>query len=122
MILKAINYGNKDGKYYIILECHNKSFSISINRAVVLKHQFSFSLNEIKNDLNIYDDIEIDEILPIFGFASIDSPAYFYISIKIRKIESPFTISYFDIIDSKIVPSIEFDTKPYEEINNVRIS
>lgn len=122
MILKAINYGNKDGKYYIILEFPNKSFSISINRDIVLEHQFSFSLDEVKKEIGWKSDIEIDEVIPMFGFAKSERPAYFYVSIKIRELKTPFIISYLDIINTKIIPNIEFGTKSYEEIRDVRIS
>lgn len=122
MILKAIDYRNNDGKYYIILECSNKSFSISINRDIVLEHQFSFSLDEVKREVRRKHDIEIDEIIPVFGFADGEHPAYFYVSIRIKGFKTPFIISYLDIIDTKIVPSIEFSTKSYEDIKNVRIS
>lgn len=122
MILEAIEYGNKDGKYYIILECSNKSFSVSVNRDIVLEHQFSFSLDEVKKEIRHKRDIEIDEVIPVFGFANAEHPAYFYVSIKIKGLKTPFIISYLDIIDTRIVPSIEFSTKSYEEIKNVRVS
>lgn len=120
MVLKNIRYTNTGIKYLIVLQFSNKEIAVSVPTAYVKRHEFSLSIEEIMENVEL-SKIEILEVFPVYG---IDKP-YLEVCITLLNNEgekNQYIISSMELKDIKNIPTIEFSNKLYEEIPHDRVS